>query len=120
MGAGFKADTAELEQLAVELRAAGVKLADLEPVNTEAGRVVAAAARPPRRTGTLAAGSRSVASPGGVTFASTARYWTFVHYGAPRRNIKAHPWWPEAIAATRTEVLAVYTRHATDTLKTIG
>lgn len=120
MASRFTIDDDQLEQLAAELRAAGVKLADLEPVNTEAGRVVTPAARPPRRSGALAASLQADASAHGVTFASTARYWTFIHWGAPRRNIRAHPWWPEALAATRTEVLAVYARHATDTLKTIG
>lgn len=111
---------AQLDQLGAQLHAAGVQLADLEPANTEAGRVVHAAARPPRRSGALVASLRADATPGGVTFASSARYWTFVHWGAPRRNVRAHPWWPEAVAATRTEVLAVYAAHATDTLTKIG
>lgn len=121
MGARFEVDADQLDQLARQLHAAGVQLVDgLEPVNTEAGRVVDAAARPPRRTGTLAASSRSDATAHGVTFASTARYWTWVHWGAPRRHIKARPWLLEALDRTRTEVLAVYAAHATDTLKKIG
>lgn len=119
-GAKFEVDTARLDAMARDLRAAGVALEDLSPANAEAARVVEAAARPPRRTGTLASSSRADATPAGVTFASTARYWTFVHWGAPRRNIRAHPWWPEAIDHTRTDVLAVYAKHAADSLKKIG
>ena len=120
MASSFTIDSAQLDQLARELRAAGVKLEDLEPVNAEAGRVVEPAARPPRRSGALAASLRADATANGVTFGSTARYWTFVHWGAPRRNIRAHPWWPEALAASRTELLSVYAKHAADTVKTIG
>lgn len=120
MAANFTADTDQLDQLARDLRAAGVKLADLDPVNTEAGRVVHAAARPPRRSGALAASLQADATAQGVEFASSARYWTFVHWGAPRRNIRAHPWWPEALAASREDLLAVYAQHATDIVKKIG
>ena len=91
MAAEFTADTAQLEQLARDLHAAGIKLAELDPVNTEAGRVVHAAARPPRRSGVLAASLQADATAQGVVFGSTARYWTFVHWGAPRRNIRARP-----------------------------
>lgn len=118
--ARFEVDSAQLDQLGRQLHAAGVQLADLEPVNAEAGRVVDSAARPPRRSGALAAASRADATAHGVTFASTARYWTWVHWGAPRRHIKARPWFLEALERQRTEVLAVYARHASDTLKQIG
>lgn len=120
MGARFEVDAAQLDQLAADLHAVGVQLADLEPVNTEASRVVHAAARPPRRSGALAAGLRADPNGQGVTFASSARYWTFVHWGAPRRNIKARPWWPEALTVSRDQLLAVYARHAATTLDKIG
>lgn len=120
MAARFDLDSSQLDQLAAQLHAAGVRLEDLEPVNIEAGRAVVPAARPPRRSGALAASLQADATAHGVAFASSARYWTFVHWGAPRRNIKAHPWWPQAIQASRSDVLAVYARHATETLKRIG
>lgn len=116
----FDVDAAQLDQLARDLRHAGVELADLEPVNAEAGRVVTAAAHPPRRTGVLAASQRATATPSGVVFASTARYWTFVHWGAPRRNMRAQPWWPEALTTARADLLAVYAAHASRTLNKIG
>jgi hypothetical protein len=116
----FAADTSQLEQLGRDFRAAGVQLDELEPVNQEAGRVVVAQARPPRRSGALAASLRAGVTPGGVTFASTARYWTFVHWGAPRRNMRARPWFREAIAYSRDEILAAYSKHAAATLDKIG
>lgn len=116
----FELDAAQLDQLARDLRAAGQELDDLEPSHREAGRVVLAAARPPRRSGTLAASLRADVTGQGVVFASTARYWTFVHWGAPRRHMRARPWYPEAVDHNRDDVVAVYAQHAADTLKQIG
>lgn len=116
----FEIDSAQLDQLARQLHASGVQLDDLEPVNSKAGRTVLDAARPPRRSGALAASLRTDVTPAGVTFASTARYWTFVHWGAPRRHMRAQPWYSEALGHTRDELLAVYSAHAVDTLKKIG
>lgn len=120
MGDRFDVDTAQLDQLARQLRAAGVQLDELDPVNQEASRVVVAASRPPRRSGALAASLRADVTGREITFASTARYWTFVHWGAPRRNMRARPWYPEAVAHSRDEVLGVYAKHAVETLNKIG
>lgn len=120
MGAGVGVDTAQVKQLADELHAAGVQLSDLDPANTEAGRVVVQAARPPRRSGVLAASLRADVGPSGVVFASTARYWTWVHWGAPRRNIRARPWYPEALTASRDQLLDVYAAHTRKALDKIG
>lgn len=117
--AGFTADTAQLDRLARDLEAAGADLARLDPANTAAAEVVMAAARPPRRTGTLAASLVARVTGQGVTFASTARYWTFVHWGAPRRNLRARPWYVEAITPRRDLIVAAYAEHARDALKHI-
>lgn len=113
-------DGAQLDQLARDLSAVGAELGDLDAANREAARIVVAASRPPRRSGTLAASSRTDVTGQGVTFASTARYWTFVHWGAPRRNIRARPWFAEAVDHSRADVVAVYAKHAADTLNKIG
>lgn len=118
--AGFSADTAQLHQLADQLRAAGVELGDLDPATAEAGRVVIAATRPPRLTGHLANTLTAGLGAGGVVFASTARYWTWVHWGAPRRHIKARPFYPEALDRSTDEVLAVYADHARAVFDKIG
>lgn len=120
MGADFTTTGTEaIAALGAALARAGLELVDLESANTQAGRVVLEAARPPHRSGRLAASSRADATRNGVTFASTARYWTFVHWGAPRRHITARPWFVQALAANRERVVAVYADHAADTLKKV-
>lgn len=99
--------------LAGSLSRAGEDLVGgLDEVNAEAGRVVLAATRPPRRTGALAAGLRSVVDSQGATLASTVPYWTFVHWGAPRRHVKAQPFILAALQASRSEVLDLYLTYA--------
>lgn len=111
------ADTDALARMGRALSTAGVELADLDDPTADAGRVVLAATHPPRgRTGRLAAGIHATPAANGVVFASTARYWTFVHYGAPRRHLRARPFFTEALTASRDDVLAVYARHAATTL----
>lgn len=108
------------DELARQLHAAGVQLAELAEPDREAGQLVIAQASPPRASGAMAAGQRAHVTRSGVTFASTARYWTFVHYGAPRRNLRARPWLAEALDRNRDDVLAVYAKHARTTLDKIG
>lgn len=115
--ADFRIDDDELQAFASKLGRLGVELADLEAPNAEAGRIILAAMRPPRLTGQLAASTRADVTAQGVTFASTARYWTFVHWGAPRRNIKARPFITEAVDQAATDVAAVYAEHATETIR---
>lgn len=117
--AEFSTDTSQLDQLVRQLRELGPELGELDDANAQAGRAVVNAARPPRRSGALAASLRADATRGGVAFASTARYWTFVHWGAPRRNIKARPFYVEAIHAATERITAVYAEHATDTIRKV-
>lgn len=119
-GSSFDSDAPGLSGLASELHAAGVQLGDLDPASAEAGRVVLAAARPPRRTGHLGSSLTAGPAANGTVFASSARYWTWVHFGAPRRHVRAQPFYPEAIARSTDEVLAVYAEHARDTVNKIG
>lgn len=117
---GFSADTSSLPRMADQLRAAGVQLGKLDPAHAEAGRVVIATATPPRRSGFMANHLTAGAAANGVAFASSARYWTWVHWGAPRHNVKAQPFYPEALRRSTDEVLAVYAEHAQRTLNEIG
>jgi hypothetical protein len=110
--AEFSADVAEVAQLAAQLHAAADELAALDPANTEAGRVVLQATRPPRRSGALAASLQADATRNGVVFAGGVRYWTFVHWGAPRRNLRARPYFTEALTRTSDELAKVYAAHA--------
>lgn len=114
--ADFDIDADQLEAFGRQLAGVGVELADLEPPNEQAGRLVLANSTPPRLTGQLAATTRADATRDGVTFASTARYWTFVHFGAPRRHIVARPFFTEALQASTDELLAIYAEHASNKL----
>jgi hypothetical protein len=118
--AGFSADTGALPRLGPQLHSAAAQLGDLSAPHGEAGRVVVATAAPPRRSGYLASSLTATTGPDGPVFASNARYWTYVHYGAPRRNMRAHPFYPEAIEATRDQLVAIYADHAQQALDTIG
>lgn len=115
--ADFTADTTQLERFRAQIAAAADQLAALESANRDAGRVVVEAARPPRLSGQLAAGMYADATRNGVAFASTARYWTFVHWGAPRRHIAARPFFVEAVKLNTDRVVDVYRAHAIDSLK---
>lgn len=108
------------EQLARQLYDAGHELDELAPANEAAGRAIIAAARPPQRSGAMAAGQTVKATATGAAVFSTARYWTFVHYGAPRRNLRARPWLSQAIPPARDDVLAVYAKLIGATLDKIG
>jgi HK97 gp10 family phage protein len=116
--ADLQVDATELAQLAGQLVSAGHQLADLEAANAEAGRVVLEAARPaaPVASGQLASSLTADASANGVAWASTARYWTFVHWGAPRRNMRARPFFLQALELDTDRIVAVYADHATETL----
>lgn len=108
-----QASTDDVRQLEAQLHAAADDLLELDPTHAEAGRVVIAATRPPRRTGQLAAGQTVRALPGGGrAFVSTVGYWTFVHFGAPRAGVRAQPWLAEALARSADEVAEVYAAHA--------
>ncbi len=105
------ADAAELR-----LRDAAAAIGDLEPVNSEAGRVILAAAHPPRLTGRTEAGMFARTTAAGATLASSAPYWTFVHWGAPRRHIRANPWLLAATRASTQEVARLYIRHLEESI----
>lgn len=94
-------------------------LTDLERVNAEAGELAIASADIPRRSGHLAAGVRYAASPNGVTLAATARYWTFVHWGAPARGIVARPFLLAAVELRQADIADLYLDHAERVVRTL-
>lgn len=106
--------------LARGFHAAADTLADLEAVNSEAGRIVLARTQPPRgATGQLGANLRAQATGREVVMASTVRYFTFVHYGAPRINVHAQPFVLAALRASVSEVADLYAEHARDSLRKV-
>lgn len=107
--------TSDADRLGSQLRDAAAALVDLEDTSRRAGELVGAAP-PPRRTGALGAGVTVAAIPGGAAVFSTARYFTFVHYGAPRRHVRAQPWLAVQLDSNQDRVLDLYAEHASDAL----
>lgn len=99
-------------RFAHQLAAAADELADLTDAHGEAGRIVLAASDPPRRSGALAAGQTVRVAEWGAQLVSTVRYWTFVHFGAPRAGVRAQPWIAQAVDRTTDQVVEVYAAHA--------
>lgn len=106
----------DADQLARQLDTAAGKLADLDATTAAAGELVAAGPAP-RRSGRLAAGvTVAHLSGGGVAVASTAPYYSFVHWGAPGRHVRAQPWLALQLAASQDRILDLYTTHAATVL----
>lgn len=102
-----------LRNLRRTLTAAGVSLQDLKDAHAEVARVVVRAAEPhtPRRTGALAASLRG----SGTQTAAVARagraavpYAGPIHWGWPRRHIKAQPWIYDAAVASQDQWTGTY------------
>lgn len=108
---GFQAST-NADAVALDLHRAAAALVDLDDTNTEAGRIILAKANPPRKSGALAAGMFARADDTGTILASSVPYWTFIHWGAPRRHVRAQPFLLTATRASKAEVLDLYTDHA--------
>lgn len=115
--AGFNADSSAAE-LAHALARAGEQLAELDSANEQAGELIAAGPAP-QRSGLLAASVQTAVFGGGVAVAGGTRYWTFVHWGAPGRNVRAQPWLLRQLETHTAEVIDIYTQHATDVLADI-
>lgn len=95
------------------LHAAGEHLADLNDANAKAARLVgaAAAAAAPRRTGRMAGTVRAAAVDGRavITFGGTrARYAPVIHWGSPKRRIRAQPFASAAAQRTETQWVEYY------------
>jgi phage gpG-like protein len=117
--ADFHADSNAAE-LARDLAALGLELTDtVEAASKRAGALVLAGAHAPRRTGALAASLLPDATSDKVVIGSPLRYATFVHWGAPRRHVKAQPFLLTALESSKAEVLDLYTAAASDALATV-
>lgn len=102
-----------LRDLVRTLKAAEQDLDDLKAANRAAAQVVAdaARARAPRRSGRLAGTGRpgNAARRATVTFGrASVPYANPIHWGWPRRHIKAQPFLVEAARATRFQWMDAY------------
>ena len=101
------------KKLRSTLRKAGADMKDLTAVHREVGGIVAGAARPttPRRSGRLASTVRAGATQtAAITRAGYARvpYAQPIHWGWPRRGIRAQPWLTVAAQSTEPTWFARY------------
>lgn len=101
---GLRALTRDLKQL-------GEDLADLKAAGLAAGNIIVRAARPPVRSGKLAASGRASKLAAGVRVLwgrVSVPYAGPIHWGWPARNIGAQPFAVEAAHRTEPEWLTVY------------
>lgn len=100
-------------QLRRTLKAAGDDLQDLTDAHRKVGTFVTSAATPraPRRSGALASSGRPGATKAGAFIrygGARVPYARPIHWGWPRRNIKAQPWAYQTAIDTRPAWTALY------------
>jgi hypothetical protein len=99
-----------------------VDIQDLKDANLQVAQAVLDAARPPRRTGRLAASERAAGTQAAaIVRAGGARvpYAGPIHWGWPLRNIAAQPWIQEAAESTEGRWLATYQHHIDTIIRAI-
>lgn len=99
-----------LNQLRSSLRKAGVDMADMKEANTQAARTVSVrgSAIAPTRTGKLAGSLRPARQVARAVVRSNVVYAGPIHWGWPRRHIKAQPFLVTAAEETRPQWLDEY------------
>lgn len=92
---------------------ASTDLQDFTQPHREATSFLVGAAAPvtPRRSGALAAGHRTDASPTTGTVYNVKVYAGPIHWGWRRRNIRAQPWLTNTLTRTQERVLKPYADH---------
>jgi hypothetical protein len=103
-------------QLAAQLVEAGDRVLDLDTTHADAAELLASGSRPPRRSGRLAAAVRADVGPNGWVVGYPIRYATYVHWGAPARNVRAQPWLLQAATAETADLERLYTEHTATAL----
>lgn len=85
------------------LRKAGHDLQDLKDVHKDAAQIVVAAARPPVKSGRLAASGRAAGTANAAIMrwgGASIRYAGPVHYGNPAHHMEPQPFGTEAARGT--------------------
>jgi hypothetical protein len=111
---GVEAAVDGLTTFVATLDDAAQQLADLDPVNTEAGAAVVQVVEAPRLTGTLASTVAAVAGPNGFTLTAggpAAPYAAIVH----ARN----PFLTRALDQEEQRIAGLYADHVATTVNTI-
>jgi hypothetical protein len=96
-----------------QMRAAGKDMQDMKEANAAVGQIVVAASRPraPVSTGNLAASIRANRAVGSATIkAGGARvpYAGPIHWGWPRRHIRAQPFLADGAKSSEPSWVATY------------
>lgn len=94
------------------LKRAGADMADLKEANIQVGNTVATRAKSmgPQRTGRLVGSVVPAKTVARARVRSSLIYAPVIHYGWPKRHIKAQPFVLEAAAETQGEWMADYER----------
>lgn len=110
-----------LATLVRTLDAAGEELGDFTEPHREATGLIGARASSlaPRRSGALAAGHRTDARAGVGSVYNTRDYAAPIHWGWPRRGIRAQPWLSDAATRTESEWIDAYRKHVQGVLDTV-
>lgn len=108
--------------LRASLRKAGQDLQDLKDVHKDAAELVVAAARPPVKSGRLAASGRAAGTANAAIMrwgGASLRYAGPIHFGWAAHNIEPQPFGTEAARATEPVWTTLYEDKVNDVLKTI-
>lgn len=112
-------------QIRRAMRQAGLDLADMSDANRQVANVAGAAARSttPRRSGNLASSVRvsgtktqAIVRAGGAS----VPYAQAIHWGWPKRHIRAQPWISTAAQATEPAWFALYVAAVNRIIDKIG
>lgn len=93
------------------LKAAGQDVQDLKDAHAGAGSIVIGAARPPHRSGRLAASQRAGATATAATVRAGRKsvpYAQVIHWGWGKRHIAANPWLSRAARDTEPAWTRLY------------
>ena len=125
MSRGPAVEVEGLRTLRRTLKAAGVSLQDLKEAHAAVAAVVVRNAMPdaPRRTGALALSTRGSGQAGAAVVRAgraSVPYAGPIHWGWPKRHIKAQPWLYEAAQDSQDQWTGLYLRalqHIIDTIE---
>lgn len=90
------------------------ELADLSDLDRGAAELVGRFAQPPRRTGRLAGSWKIDTDRDGARLGYDAVYAGVVHFGWPRRNIRAQPWLTRAADQLESQLADLYRQGVQD------
>lgn len=111
------------DELIRDLRTTADKLGDLlDPADAATGNMIASAARAraPHRSGRLRSAIRPVSTKTGVQLTANLPYAGVIHWGWPRRNIRATTFLVDAARATETRWVDAYTDALQEALDNVG